>query len=112
MPFKNETDRVAWSAKYYKGHRKTKIEKEAVVKAKKQLEHKHALAYMSGDVCPVCDEYMKPPVFHHVDPSTKHYNVSRMGSICAEKIYREINLCEIMCRSCHNKERGENYEKN
>lgn len=60
------------------------------------------LEYKLKHPCVSCGEcepkYLE---FHHIDPSTKEYEVSRMAGFPDELILREINKCEIRCVDCH-----------
>jgi len=40
---------------------------------------------------------------HHVDPSTKKFNVSEMYGYSREKIDAEIAKCVVLCAACHRK---------
>ena len=41
--------------------------------------------------------------FHHIDPSQKEHNISRITSNCynIEKVYDEIKKCICLCSNCH-----------
>lgn len=39
--------------------------------------------------------------FHHVDPSTKLFSISRAGSKALSTIKREIRKCIPLCHNCH-----------
>lgn len=43
--------------------------------------------------------------FHHKDPSTKEYEISKMISDCAsdERILEEMKKCVVICANCHRK---------
>jgi hypothetical protein len=58
-----------------------------------------AIDYLGG-VCVECgtrDDLQ----FHHVDPSVKSWNVSKLTSIREELFWKEIDKCELRCRECH-----------
>jgi hypothetical protein len=40
-------------------------------------------------------------VFHHLDPSTKVDDLSRMRGWSVERIDAEIAKCEVLCHNCH-----------
>lgn len=46
--------------------------------------------------------------FHHIDASTKTYEVSRLyaGTWSRERILQEIELCILQCCNCHRKIHG------
>lgn len=69
----------------------TKTRKNFVLKIKKE----------SG--CVKCG-YNKNPIalqFHHIDPSTKKFNISEQLTCCIEKLKQEIDKCVILCANCH-----------
>lgn len=39
--------------------------------------------------------------FHHLDPSTKRYNVSEMNTSSAVTFAAEIAKCVVLCNACH-----------
>lgn len=81
---------------YNKRHMAYRVEK------RKKLD---ALKISQG--CDNCGE--RDPVcldFHHIDPSTKTYTISRLyaGTWGWDRILQEIALCKILCANCHRKE--------
>lgn len=44
--------------------------------------------------------------FHHIDPSTKLFNISTMVSkgVKHEKLMNELEKCVVLCSNCHRKE--------
>ena len=61
--------------------------------------------------------YKKNPValqFHHVDPSTKLYNVAcmrRSSYVQWGRIKTEMRKCIVLCAYCHSIETKESYKK-
>ena len=61
--------------------------------------------------------YKKNPValqFHHVDPSTKLYNVACMRRSSYKqwgKIKTEMRKCIVLCANCHSIETKESYKR-
>lgn len=45
--------------------------------------------------------------FHHKDPSTKEFSISKMASNSIERLKAEIAKCEVLCANCHRKEHYE-----
>lgn len=41
--------------------------------------------------------------FHHVDPSTKSFNISGMNllKIARAKLEKEVDKCIVLCNNCH-----------
>jgi len=40
-------------------------------------------------------------VFHHRDPEKKDPNWRRMRSWCLDRIKKELDKCDLLCRNCH-----------
>lgn len=76
----------------------------------RRTEFREALAFLSGDVCPVCDGYMSAPEFHHYDDN-KCYNISRMDGLKIEHVYEELDKTEVMCKACHTRTSWSKYVK-
>lgn len=60
--------------------------------------------YKSICGCKFCQE--KEPVcldFHHLDPSVKEDNLSRMLTNSSDKLKQEIRKCIVLCSNCHRK---------
>lgn len=57
--------------------------------------------------CPCCKcGESRPHVieFHHIDPSTKSFNISYVASVGSKSkptLYEEINKCVCLCANCH-----------
>ena len=66
--------------------------------------------------CSECG-YKKNPValqFHHVDPSTKLYNVAcmrRSSYVQWGRIKTEMRKCIVLCANCHSIETQESYKR-
>lgn len=41
--------------------------------------------------------------FHHLDPSTKEFQISTSGGVSRERAMREIKKCIVLCANCHKK---------
>lgn len=68
----------------------------------RRAERRKAINAMVGDTCPTCGGQMIIPQFHHPD-NNKEHDVGDMYNFKLERMLHEINKCEVMCRSCHNK---------
>jgi hypothetical protein len=44
---------------------------------------------------PVCMD------FHHRDPSTKSFAISRTWTVSLAKLQEEISKCDLLCANCH-----------
>ena len=54
--------------------------------------------------CSICGENESSCLdFHHVDSSTKEYNVSNISDASIEKIKKELKKCSCLCANCHRK---------
>ncbi len=41
--------------------------------------------------------------FHHIDPTTKQYNISHMvrSGLSVDRIKKELEKCVLLCKPCH-----------
>lgn len=39
--------------------------------------------------------------FHHTDPSTKDFEISRRWTISKDLLTEEVNKCIVLCKNCH-----------
>lgn len=53
--------------------------------------------------CESCgyDEHREGLEFHHVDPTTKLFNISSYKTSSIERLKREIEKCKLLCSRCH-----------
>jgi len=91
---------------------KKKVNPNIKTKQKKRLYVKR----LKGELgCACCGFKENTDVlhFHHIDPTTKIANVSRMVSKnhSLDRILLEIQKCRLLCITCHHKEHGikDNY---
>lgn len=50
--------------------------------------------------------------FDHIDGSTKHFTVAKAVAWAPEKVWAEVEKCEVVCANCHRirtNERGANF---
>lgn len=66
----------------------------------KYKERFNQLVDDNGGECIHCGS-MKFLQFHHRDPSTKEFNISQGMTKSWEEIEREVDKCDLICRSCH-----------
>jgi hypothetical protein len=62
--------------------------------------------YLSKKCCVACGGWRQVPIcldFHHIDPSTKVDEVSRLlaGRFSTKSIIEEMHKCVILCACCH-----------
>jgi hypothetical protein len=65
---------------------------------------KRKLAEEAGGRCALCgyDSYMGALQFHHLDRSTKSFQLSLRGITCSiEKLRAEAAKCVLLCANCH-----------
>jgi hypothetical protein len=72
-----------------------------------RLERSAELYKMRGQCCEKCGDFHDNPAFfdwHHIDPTTKKYEVKTM--ICSkwDKVLEEAEKCLMLCPNCHRKE--------
>ena len=75
---------------------------EAVVRRRRRV--KRLLVEEAGGGCALCgyDACMAALQFHHVDPSTKRFDVGGRGSSQAGAVLRtEVAKCVLLCANCH-----------
>ena len=51
--------------------------------------------------CKYCGTHDLPLQYHHVDPSTKKYEISKMYTRSLRALYDEIAKCTVVCEPCH-----------
>ena len=72
----------------------------------------YILVYQAQNPCIDCGEADPRCLeFHHIDPSTKKANVSKMIQTCAslKAIKHEITKCQVLCSNCHRKKTSDEY---
>jgi hypothetical protein len=90
----------AIKAKLWRNNNKEYIqEKQREDKRKRKL---WSIEYLGG-VCSNCKETYHPAVyeFHHIDPTTKDRDPSKMMSLSLVKLTTELDKCVLLCANCH-----------
>lgn len=73
----------------------------------KQRENKRARKLWAidflGGKCMECHGEFHPAVyeFHHLDPTTKDRDPSKMLQLSLEKLKTELEKCDLLCANCH-----------
>lgn len=69
------------------------------------------LEYLSDKSCVDCGN-SDPRVldFDHINPKTKHKDVSKMFDSSWETILKEIRKCEVRCANCHRIRTSEQFQ--
>lgn len=60
---------------------------------------KEAVRYLGGK-CVVCGT-IEMLEFDHVDPATKTYNVTLIMLHSDDRLYDELDKCQLLCHTCH-----------
>lgn len=69
---------------------------------RQQLIKKEIVIYM-GDKCFDCKHQFEYRIYdlHHIDPSTKEYNISSNRKLNIESNKQELKKCVLLCQNCH-----------
>jgi len=109
----------ARQASYYATHREEKRVYMAEYRDahKEEIRERHAKQreWFTGNLrilkaaqgCTDCGTHQGTLDYHHLDPSTKKYNVSRMQRRSLESWVDEVAKCAVLCQPCHNKRHAE-----
>ena len=71
---------------------------------RRKSQRNKILEYKATHPCVICGE-SDPCVldFHHVDPNGKEFTVAEGMNYTMERIMKEIEKCDIVCKNCHAK---------
>lgn len=95
-----DKERAANKAKDWRSKNKEYIKtKQREDKRKRKL---WAIEYLGG-VCQECKQTHHPAVyeFHHINPTTKDRDPSKMLSLSLQRLTDELNKCLLLCANCH-----------
>lgn len=69
----------------------------------KQKDLKKKSVEYKGGKCCICgyNKYVGALDFHHVDPSQKEFNISRLRLYTWERVKMELDKCVCVCKNCH-----------
>jgi hypothetical protein len=77
-------------------------------RTKKQRDERAYILYKErGKKCAICGiKHSNPGFFdwHHIDETTKKYEVKTMINSKWERVIEEANKCIMLCPNCHRKE--------
>jgi hypothetical protein len=64
---------------------------------------KQILVEEAGGRCKLCgyDRCLAALEFHHADPSSKEFGVSRRGARSIDRLRAEVHKCVLLCSNCH-----------
>lgn len=95
----HKEERLAKRAAYYEKHRDAILEKNRG----ERVEFTEWLQILrTNNGCEDCDTHEGRLEHHHVDPTTKKYNVSEMGRHSLDALEDELDKCVVLCVPCHN----------
>lgn len=96
----NNLEKCAERAKKWREKNKDYVlEKQRETKRQRKL---WAIDYLGG-CCQSCGGKFHPAVyeFHHLDPTTKDRDPSKMMSLSIDRLTNELNKCKLLCANCH-----------
>ena len=80
--------------------------KHELYKSRRRSNIKWLLRLKMGLKCIKCGEdHVSCLDFHHKDPSTKSFNISRaiLDGVSKKQLLQEIAKCDVLCANCHRK---------
>lgn len=85
-------------ANYYKNKEKW----NATTRRNRQLQKDRINEYKDNCSCKKCGESRNYLLdFHHIDPSTKSFQISQGEAYGWKKLKEEIRNCMVLCSNCH-----------
>ena len=83
-------------------HRKCRAEHPEISKEERRNKE-FIIQQKVGKVCVKCCKETNPAklLFHHIDPTTKLFQLSDYSSRSIQALTDEIAKCELVCRKCH-----------
>lgn len=65
--------------------------------------HKKTLVEYKGGKCEICgyDKCLAALDFHHINPKEKDPNWKKMRAWTPERVKKEVDKCQLVCRNCH-----------
>ena len=80
-------------------------EKSYARQRRRGIKRKLNLVKLKGGCCEICgyNKNLTALTFHHVDPSTKSFNVEMRNIANYEwnRVLKESNKCQVLCHNCH-----------
>lgn len=70
---------------------------------RRQYKLKKEAVLYKGGCCALCgyDKYYGALDFHHVDPKTKEFEISKFRLLKFNQIKKELDKCICVCKNCH-----------
>ena len=106
MPYKDPKVRKEKHAEYSRKHYEKNKEKIKAASVISRARGKEKWDLYKGSLkCARCPEnHIATLDFHHIDPSEKEYEVSKLVSNgMYTKAYKEVKKCIVLCANCHRK---------
>ena len=105
--YRNRCDEC-WNAR---GRERAKTNRETLTSQRldRQYARKVKCVEYKGGKCQRCgyQKCVKAMNFHHVDPSTKEFEISQRLDTAWEKLTAELDKCVLLCFNCHMEEHCE-----
>lgn len=114
MPYKDPIKRKEKSKEHSRKYYEKNKEKVKALSAATRAGGKEKWDLYKGSLhCARCSEnHIACMDFHHIDPSEKEYEVSKLVSNgMYTKAYKEIKKCIVLCANCHRKHHYELQQK-
>ena len=76
----------------------------AIINKRVRRRTKEWLVRMAGNKCSICgyDKTLSALCFHHIDPSTKKFDISGVSLTWdLKRIVDEVKKCALLCSNCH-----------
>jgi len=83
-------------------YHKNKSKRAPILKEKVKLYKKKCIDYLGGS-CEICgyDKCAAAMDFHHEEPETKEFEISRQTPVFNDRIKKELDKCNLLCSNCH-----------
>jgi hypothetical protein len=83
------------------GHRGTTC--NSCLQRIKQIRRKQAAVQYKGGACVECgyNRSIAALTFHHLDASTKDFEIGRKYNLSWKRLKIELDKCELLCANCH-----------
>lgn len=118
MPYVKIADRDAAVSRYYLDHREKRLAQMVAyrltpagiaARERRRLKsighHTERIAPWLAAGCADCGSHERLH-FHHLDPSTKRYEVTVMTTHGDRSVHAEIAKCVVVCHTCHIRRHG------
>ena len=94
-------NRKEYLKRYYQANKERYVELNAINRDLHRRENKKYLLDLLGGKCIKCNSIINLE-FHHIDPSTKLFNVLQNLHFSLSRLIDEAKKCQLLCFDCHN----------